>query len=94
MDDTADLSDSQYLYKLRVDYLRALQRGDYKSIDVVIVPEFWERFGRHYEEFSKTWKEAMLSHLPVQVVIDPKEQRQSELDWAEGVLKGHIEIIT
>jgi hypothetical protein len=93
MDEIIELPDSQYLYKLRLDYLQAVQQGDYRLIDAVIVPQFWERFGKYYDDFSKTWKEVTLSRLPVQVVIDPTQERRFELDWAESVLKGHIEII-
>jgi hypothetical protein len=93
MDELAGLSDAEYLYKLRVDYIQALQLEDYSRIERVIVPEFWERFSKYYEEFARTWKEVSLLRLPIQVVIDPAKERQTELDWAEHVLKGQIEIV-
>jgi hypothetical protein len=93
MDELANLSDAEYLYKLRVDYIQALQLEDYSRIERTIVPEFWERFNKYYEEFAKTWKEVSLMHLPIQVVIDPAKERQTELDWAEHVLKGQIDIV-
>jgi hypothetical protein len=89
----AALSDVEYLYKLRVDYVQALQLEDYVRIERVIVPEFWERFSKYYEEFAKTWKEVSLLRLPIQVVIDPAKERQTELDWAEHVLKGQIDLV-
>jgi hypothetical protein len=93
MESTQNLSDTEYLYKLRIEYLQAVQLEDYGRISSVIVPEFLERFGKHYEEYGKTWKNLPLSHLPIQVIIDPRLQKQKELDWAEHVLKGQIDPI-
>jgi hypothetical protein len=93
MEETQNLSDTEYLYKLRIAYLQAVHMEDYSRISTVIVPEFLERFGKYYEEYGKTWKSLPLSHFPIQVVIDPRQQRQKELDWAEHVLKGQIELI-
>jgi hypothetical protein len=92
MEDSNDLSDTEYLYKMRIEYLQAIQSEDYSRIDGVIVPAFWERFSRYYEEYAKSWKNLSLSRLPIQVVIDPGRKREKELDWAERVLKGQIDM--
>jgi hypothetical protein len=93
MESAQNLSDTEYLYKLRIEYLQAVQLEDYNRISSVIVPEFLGRFGKYYEEYGKTWKSLPLSHLPIQVVIDPRKQKEKELDWAEHVLKGQIDPI-
>lgn len=88
-----DLSDAEYLYKLRIEYLQAIQLEDYVSISNVIVPQFWERFGKYYEEYAGSWKNLTLSRLPIQVIIDPGKEREKELDWAEHVLRGQIDLV-
>jgi hypothetical protein len=93
MEDNESLSDVEYLYKLRIDYLQAVQLEDYSRINSVIVPRFWERFAKYYEEYVKTWKHLSLSRLPIQVVIDPGQQREKQLDWIEHVLKGQIDLV-
>jgi hypothetical protein len=93
MEDIERLPDGEYLYKLRIDYLHAVQLEDYGRINSVILPRFWERFGKYYEEYAKTWKNLSLSRLPIQVVIDPNQQREKQMDWVEHVLKGQIELI-
>lgn len=92
MEGTQNLSDAEYLHKLRVEYLQAVQLEDYGHISTVIVPDFLERFGKHYEEYGKTWKSLALSHLPIEVVIDPRQRRQKELDWVEHILRGQIDL--
>jgi hypothetical protein len=93
MENSKDLSDAEYLYKLRIEYLQAIQLEDYLRISSVIVPQFWERFGKYYEKYAGSWKSLSLSRLPVQVIIDPGKEREKELDWAEHVLKGQIDLI-
>jgi hypothetical protein len=52
MEGTENLSDVEYLHKLRIDYLQAIQLEDHGRINAVIVPQFLERFGKHFEEYS------------------------------------------
>lgn len=91
MDGVQQPSDPEFLYKLRMDYLRAMQTEDYTQINNVIIPRFWERFSKYYVEYEKSWKNPSVSRLPVSVVIDPMQNRQAELDWMEQVLKGQLE---
>jgi hypothetical protein len=91
MDGHPELSDPEFLYKLRLDYLRAMQTGDYTLINSVIIPQFRERFSKYYGEYEKSWKNPSVSRLPISVVIDPMQNRQAELDWMELVLKGQLE---
>jgi len=91
MDGIEKLSDPELLYKLRMDYLRALQTEDYTLINNVIIPQFWERFSKYYGEYERSWKNSSVSRLPISVVIDPMQNRQAELDWMEQVLKGQLE---
>jgi hypothetical protein len=93
MEGSETTSDAAYLYRLRIDYTQAVQLEDYGRIYRVIVPQFWERFGKYYEQYAQSWKDLSLSRLPVQVVIDPGKAREREIDWAEQVLKGQIELI-
>jgi hypothetical protein len=93
METDDNLSDTEYLYKLRIEYLQAIQHDDYGRINSVIVPQFLERFGKHYIEYESGWRSLSLSRLPIRVVIDPKELKQKEKDWAENVLNGHIELV-
>ena len=88
-----DLSDAELLHKLRIEYLQSLQLLDFTRISTVIIPQFWQRFSKHYEEYAGSWRNLALSRLPVRVVIDPKKQRELELDWTERVLKGQIDPI-
>jgi hypothetical protein len=85
-------SDGEYLQKLRIEYLHAIQLEDYGRINGVIVPQFLERFGRHYEEYAREWKDLSLSRLPVQVIIDPGQQTEKRIAWAEHVLTGQIDL--
>jgi hypothetical protein len=85
-------NDVEALTKLRVDYFTALEAGDYYRIQKVIVPAFWERFQKYYEEYSKNWRDPSLAYLPVRVAINPEQQREMELAWAEQVLKGQLDI--
>ena len=91
MEGSNDMSDAEYLYKMRIEYLKAIQLEDYSRISSVIVPQFWERFGKYYEEYARSWKSVSFSRLPIQVIIDPGKEREKELDWAEHVLKGQID---
>jgi hypothetical protein len=93
MDTTENLSDAEFLAKLRIDYLQSLHLQDFAHINSVILPQFWARFSKYYEEYATSWKHLSLSRLPIRVLIDPKEQREMELDWTEQVLKGQINLI-
>jgi hypothetical protein len=93
MENNEGSSDLEFLYKLRIEYLQAIQLEDYVRINSVIVPQFLERFGKHYDEYGKGWKHLSLSRLPIQVVIDPGQQKEKELDWAENVLRGQIDLV-
>lgn len=87
------LSEADLLQKFRVDYLLALQLEDYIQINDIIVPRFWEHFGKYYREYEKSWKDLSVSRLPIHVMIDPTSMRRAELVWVEQVLKGRIDLI-
>ena len=93
METDKGLSDAEYLYKMRLEYLQAIQQEDYGRINSVLVPQFLDRFRKYYDNYEKGWRSVSLSRLPVQVVIDPRELKERELDWAEHVLKGQIDPI-
>jgi len=93
MDSSEQMSDMEMLLRLRMDYLQALQRDDYGRINTVIVPQFLEHFGKYYDAYARDWKSLSLSRLPIQVVIDPGRQEAQQLDWADQVLKGQIELV-
>jgi hypothetical protein len=93
MEGSSDISDTEFLYKMRMEYLQAVQVEDYARISGVIVPQFWNRFSKHYEEYARSWKSLAFSRQPIQVIIDPGTEREKELDWAEHVLKGQIDLI-
>jgi len=86
-------SDLEVLMRLRMEYLKALQTEDYGQINTVIVPQFLKVFGRYYDSYARDWKNLSLLRLPVQVVIDPGQQLSQQLDWADQVLKGKIDLI-
>lgn len=92
MDEPEYMSDAEFLYVLRMDYIKALQSEDYLRIQNTIVPQFWKRFAKYYNEYEKSWKDLSVSHVPVHVVINPTDRRQAELGWIERVLKGQIDL--
>ncbi len=93
MDAPEQASDSEVLMRLRTEYLQALQIEDYGRINTVIVPQFLKLFGRYYDNYTRNWKNVSLLRLPVQVVIDPGQQLSQQLDWADQVLKGKIDLV-
>ena len=93
MDAPEQASDAEVLMRLRVEYLQALQTEDYRRINTVIVPRFLKLFGSHYDSYARDWKNVSLLRLPVRVVIDPGQQLSQQLDWAEQVLKGKIDLV-
>lgn len=92
MEEQDPTTDMDILNKLRGEYLEALQLGDDSRINDVIAPEFWERFGGYYQEFARGWKDLSLAQSPVQVVLDPRKQRDMDHHWMDQVLRGNIEI--
>jgi hypothetical protein len=90
MDAPDQISDSELLFTLRVEYARALQQGDYARINRVIMPRFLERFERYYETYGQSWKDLSLSRPPVRIVIDPRQQEEIKMEWAGLVLSGEI----
>jgi hypothetical protein len=92
MDAPEQVADAELLYTLRKDYVLALQQEDYGRINRFIVPRFLERFGKYYEEYARDWKSRSLYHLPVRVVIDPRQREEMQIEWADQVLKGQIEL--
>ena len=93
MEGSNEMTDAEFLYRMRIEYLQAVQVEDYGRISGVIVPQFWDRFSKYYEEYARSWKNLASSRLPIQVIIDPGREREKELDWAEHVLKGQIDLI-
>jgi len=93
MDVRENVSDAEVLMRLRVEYLQALQSEDYGRINTVIVPRFLKIFGSHYDSYAQDWKNVSLLRLPVRVVIDPAQQLSQQLDWADQVLKGKIDLV-
>jgi acyl-CoA thioesterase FadM len=84
------LTDAEYLHMLRMEYLESLQLDDVARIETVIIPRFWERFGRYYQRFENSWKETSATRMAVRVVLDPTERRQAALGWMDQVLKGEM----
>ncbi len=93
MDAPEQTSDADVLFRLRMEYVRAQQTEDYGRINTVIVPQFLKHFGKYYDAYSRSWKSLSVSRLPIQVVIDPRRQQDQQLDWADQVLKGQIDIV-
>jgi len=93
MDVPEKVSDAEVLIRLRLEYLQALQTEDYGRINTVIVPQFLKIFGSHYDRYARDWKNVSLLRLPVQVAIDPAQQLSQQLDWADQVLKGKIDLV-
>ncbi|OPY64821.1 MAG: hypothetical protein A4E57_03415 [Syntrophorhabdaceae bacterium PtaU1.Bin034] len=93
MEASENLSEVGLLQRLRVEYLQALQLGDYGRINSVIVPQFWEHFGKYYKHYEKSWRDVSLSRLPVFVITNPRNQREMELDWMDRVLRGQMDPI-
>jgi hypothetical protein len=91
MEEFDGLSDSQLLFRLRLEYATALKLGDFEEINGVILPGFWDRFGGHYEEFESNWK-AVPFGTPVHLVLDPADDKTLRIDWMDQVLQGRIEI--
>jgi len=91
MDEFDSLSDRELLFKLRLEYANALKLGDFEEINSIIIPGFWERFGRHYEAFEKSWK-AVPFGTPVHLALDPADEKTLRIDWMDHVLQGHIEL--
>ena len=92
MGDAETLSDTEVLYRLRMEYLQALQLADFKHIDTVIAPQFWQRFGKHYEEYKKAWKHSRVLRAPVLLMLNPSHEKKMESDWMDQVLRGEIEM--
>ncbi len=92
MDAPGRIEEAELLRRFRSDYQQALELRDYLRINTVIVPGFWEHFAKYYHEYEKGWKDLSVSHLPVHLMVDPKERRQAELGWIEQVLKGQIDL--
>jgi hypothetical protein len=91
MDEFNSLSDGELLYRLRLEYTNALKLGDFEEINGVILPGFWDRFGRYYEEFENSWKAAPLG-TPVHLFLDPADDKTLQIDWMDQVLQGRIEL--
>ena len=93
MDAPEQAPDAEALMRLRLEYVQAMQIEDYGRINTVIVPQFLKLFGKHYDSYARDWKDVSLLHLPVQVVLDPGQQLSQQLDWADQVLKGKIDLV-
>lgn len=91
MDDFNGLSDREFLHRLRLEYTNALKLGDFEEINAVIIPGFWDRFGRYYEEFEKSWKTVPLG-TPIHLVLDPADDKTLKIDWMDQVLQGRIDL--
>lgn len=91
MGDFDSLSDSELLFRLRLEYANALKLGDLEEISSVILPGFWERFGRYYDAFQRSWKAAPYG-TNVYVVLDPADEKTLQIDWMDHVLQGRIEL--
>jgi hypothetical protein len=91
MDEFDGLSDGELLYRLRLEYATALKLGDFEEINSVILPGFWDRFGRYYPEFERSWKAAPRG-TPVHLVLGPTDDKTLEIDWMDQVLQGHIDL--
>ena len=86
------LSDTELLYRLRMEYLQALQLEDFVHIDTVIAPQFWQRFHKYYEEYKGTWKNSKILSAPVILVLNPAHEKRMESEWMDRVLRGEIEL--
>lgn len=84
--------DEELLFALRMEYALAARQEDYGRINKVILPRFLERFGKHYEKYSRDWRSLSLSHPPVRVVIDPRQGEEIKMEWADQVLNGRIDL--
>jgi hypothetical protein len=93
MDTPEQTSEADVLFRLRMEYVRAQQKEDYGRITTVIVPKFLEYFGKYYDAYARNWKSLSLLRRPIQVVIDPRRQQDQQLDWADQVLKGQIDLV-
>jgi len=84
--------DAELLLALRLDFVQALQQEDFGRINRVILPLFLERFRKHYKVYARDWRSISLTRTPIRVVIDPRQQEELEVEWAERVLKGEIDL--
>ena len=91
MGEPDNLSDAELLYRLRMEYLQALQLEDFAHIDTAIAPQFWQRFNKYYEEYKKAWKNSRVLTSPVILVLNPAHEKRMESDWMDRVLRGEIE---
>lgn len=91
MEEFDSLSDGEFLYRLRLEYANALKLGDFQEINDVIMPGFWDRFGRYYKEFEKSWK-SLPPGTPVHLVLDPADDKTLKIDWMDHVLQGRIDL--
>lgn len=91
MDEFDALSDGELLFRLRLEYANALKLGDFEEINKVIMPGFWDRFGRYYREFEKSWKEAPRG-TPVHLTLNQGDEKTLQIDWMDQVLQGRIEL--
>jgi hypothetical protein len=92
MGEVDNLSDTELLYRLRMEYLQALHLEDFSHIHKVIAPQFWQRFSKYYEEYKKTWKNTRVPSSPVLLMLDPSQEKRMESQWMDHVLRGEIEI--
>jgi hypothetical protein len=92
MDEPEQKPDAELLFALRMEYARAVRQEDYSRIDTVIVPRFLEHFGKHYEKYSRDWKNLSLSRPSVRVVIDPRQGEEIRMEWADSVLNGQTDL--
>lgn len=91
MDEFDSLSDGELLLRLRLEYANALKLGDFEEINSIIMPGFWDRFGRYYSDFEKSWK-AVPRGTPVHLVLGPADDKTLQIDWMDQVLQGRIEL--
>lgn len=91
MDEFDSLSDREFLNRLRLEYANALKLGNLEEINTVIIPGFWDRFGRYYEEFERSWKTVPLG-TPIHLVLDPADEKTLKIDWMDQVLQGRIDL--
>jgi hypothetical protein len=92
MDDYSSLGDGELLMRLRSEYLQALQLNDFVHISGIIEPRFRERFGKYYEQYTRSWRGITSGEARVQVVMDPGQWKRMERDWMDRVLRGEIEL--
>lgn len=91
MDEFDSLSDGELLFRLRLEYTSALKLGDFEEINSVILPGFWDRFGRYYSDFERSWK-GVPRGTPVHLVLNPTDDKTLQIDWMDQVLQGRIEL--